>query len=67
MAKVGRFVLPGFVVTVIWIVLVILVIILRQAAKRIPRCQYVELPGLGHGAPLLAADKVNPILAEFLD
>jgi hypothetical protein len=27
-AKVGRFVLPGFVVTVIWIVLIILVIIL---------------------------------------
>jgi len=29
-------------------------------------CRYVELPGLGHGAPLLAADRVNPILAEFL-
>jgi hypothetical protein len=27
-AKVGRFALPGFVVTVIWIVLIILVIIL---------------------------------------
>jgi pimeloyl-ACP methyl ester carboxylesterase len=39
----------------------------REAAKRIPSCQYVELPGLGHGAPLLAADQVNPILAEFLD
>jgi pimeloyl-ACP methyl ester carboxylesterase len=39
----------------------------REAAKRIPSCQYTELPGLGHGAPLLAADQVNPILAEFLD
>jgi hypothetical protein len=39
----------------------------RQAAERIPGCQYTELPGLGHGAPLLAADQVNPILAEFLD
>jgi pimeloyl-ACP methyl ester carboxylesterase len=38
----------------------------RQAAERIPGCQYAELPGLGHGAPLLAADQVNPILAEFL-
>ena len=38
----------------------------REAAERIPRCQYTELPGLGHGAPLLAADQVNPILAEFL-
>ncbi len=38
----------------------------RQAAERIPGCQYVELTGLGHGAPLLAADQVNPILAEFL-
>ena len=34
---------------------------------RIPGCQYAELPGLGHGAPLLAADQVNPILAAFLD
>jgi len=40
--------------------------VVREAAKHIPRCRYVELPGLGHGAPLLAADKVNPILAEFL-
>jgi pimeloyl-ACP methyl ester carboxylesterase len=40
--------------------------VVRDAAKRIPRCQYVELPDLGHGAPLLAADHVNPILAEFL-
>jgi pimeloyl-ACP methyl ester carboxylesterase len=39
----------------------------RQAAERIPSCQYIELPGLGHGAPFLAADKVNPILAKFLD
>jgi hypothetical protein len=38
----------------------------REAAERIPGCQYTELPGLGHGAPLLAADQVNPILAEFL-
>ncbi len=38
----------------------------RLAAERIPGCQYTELPGLGHGAPLLAADQVNPILAEFL-
>jgi pimeloyl-ACP methyl ester carboxylesterase len=37
-----------------------------QAAERIPSCQYTELPGLGHGAPFLAADHVNPILAEFL-
>ncbi len=41
--------------------------VVYEAAKRIPRCQYTELPGLGHGAPLLAADKVNPVLAEFLD
>jgi pimeloyl-ACP methyl ester carboxylesterase len=39
----------------------------REAAQRIPGCQYTELPGLGHGAPLLAADQVNPILAEFLN
>jgi pimeloyl-ACP methyl ester carboxylesterase len=38
----------------------------REAAERIPGCRYAELPGLGHGAPLLAADQVNPILAEFL-
>jgi pimeloyl-ACP methyl ester carboxylesterase len=38
----------------------------REAAERIPGCQYAELPGLGHGAPLLAADQVNPILVEFL-
>jgi pimeloyl-ACP methyl ester carboxylesterase len=41
--------------------------VVREAAKRIPGCQYNQLPGLGHGAPLLAAGKVNPILAEFLD
>ncbi len=40
--------------------------VVREAAKRIPGCRYVELSGLGHGAPLLAADQVNPILAEFL-
>jgi pimeloyl-ACP methyl ester carboxylesterase len=39
---------------------------MRQAAECIPACQYIELPGLGHGAPLLAADQVNPILATFL-
>jgi pimeloyl-ACP methyl ester carboxylesterase len=39
----------------------------REAAERIPNCQYTELPGLGHGAPLLAAGQVNPILAAFLD
>jgi len=39
----------------------------REAAKRIPACQYTELPGLGHGAPLLASGQVNPILAAFLD
>jgi pimeloyl-ACP methyl ester carboxylesterase len=38
----------------------------RQAAERIPGCRYAELPGLGHGAPLLAADQVNLVLAEFL-
>ena len=38
----------------------------REAASRIPGCQYAELPGLGHGAPLLAADQVNPILVKFL-
>jgi pimeloyl-ACP methyl ester carboxylesterase len=40
--------------------------VIHEAAKLIPRCQYVELPDLGHGAPLLAAGEVNPILAEFL-
>ncbi len=40
--------------------------VVPEAANRIPRCQYVELPGLGHGAPLLAAGEVNPILAKFL-
>jgi len=40
---------------------------MREAAQRILRCRYVEPPGLGHGGPLLAADKVNPILANFLD
>ena len=39
----------------------------REAAKRISRCLYTELPGLGHGAPLRAAEQVNPILAKFLD
>ena len=43
----------------------------REAAERIPGCRYAELPGLGHGAPLLAANRVNPILTpiltEFLD
>jgi pimeloyl-ACP methyl ester carboxylesterase len=39
----------------------------RAAAERIPSCQYTELPGLGHGAPLLAAGQVNSILAAFLD
>ena len=39
----------------------------REAAKRIPGCQNTELPGLGHGAPMLAADQVNPVLAVFLD
>ena len=38
----------------------------REAAERIPGCRYAELPGLGHGAPLLAAGQVNPILTEFL-
>lgn len=38
----------------------------REAAGRIPDCRYVELPGLGHGGPLLAADQVNPLLVEFL-
>jgi tetratricopeptide (TPR) repeat protein len=38
----------------------------REAAARIPGCRYAELPGLGHGAPLLAAGQVNPILTEFL-
>jgi pimeloyl-ACP methyl ester carboxylesterase len=38
----------------------------REAAKRIPGCRYVELPGQGHGAPLLSAGQVNPTLAEFL-
>ena len=38
----------------------------RQAARRIPGCQYTELPGLGHGAPLLAPGQVNPVLAAFL-
>jgi len=38
----------------------------REAVKRIPGCQYAELPGQGHGAPLVAAGRVNPTLAEFL-
>jgi pimeloyl-ACP methyl ester carboxylesterase len=38
----------------------------REAVKRIPGCQYAELPGQGHGAPLLAAGQVNPTLAKFL-
>src|SRR6516165_4707411 len=38
----------------------------REAVRRIPGCRYAELPGQGHGAPLLAADQVNPALAEFL-
>jgi pimeloyl-ACP methyl ester carboxylesterase len=36
---------------------------LREAARRIPGCRHTELPGLGHGAPLLAAGQVNPALA----
>jgi pimeloyl-ACP methyl ester carboxylesterase len=40
--------------------------VVREAADRMPRSQYVELPGLGHGAPMLAAGEVNPILAKFL-
>ena len=38
----------------------------REAAERIPGCRYAELPGQGHGAPLLAPDQVNTTLAEFL-
>jgi pimeloyl-ACP methyl ester carboxylesterase len=38
----------------------------REAANRIPGCRYTELPGQGHGAPLLAPDQVNPVIAEFL-
>ena len=38
----------------------------REAAARIPGGRFAELPGLGQGAPLLAADQVNPILTEFL-
>jgi pimeloyl-ACP methyl ester carboxylesterase len=41
--------------------------VVREAAERIPSCQYTELPGLGHGAPLLAAGQVNSILVAFLD
>jgi pimeloyl-ACP methyl ester carboxylesterase len=39
----------------------------REAARRMPQCEYAELAGLGHGAPLLAPGEVNPILARFLD
>jgi pimeloyl-ACP methyl ester carboxylesterase len=40
--------------------------VVRDAAGRIPGCRYTELAGLGHGAPLLAAGQVNPLLVEFL-
>ena len=41
--------------------------VVREAAQRMADCQYVELSGLGHGAPLLAPSEVNPVLAKFLD
>jgi len=41
--------------------------VVREAAQRMGDCQYVELSGLGHGAPLLAPREVNPVLAKFLD
>ena len=41
--------------------------VVREAAQRMAGCQYVELSGLGHGAPLLAPREVNPVLAKFLD
>jgi 3-oxoadipate enol-lactonase len=41
--------------------------VVREAAQRMADCQYVELSGLGHGAPLLAPSEVNPVLATFLD
>jgi pimeloyl-ACP methyl ester carboxylesterase len=34
--------------------------VVREAAQRMAGCQYVELTGLGHGAPLLAPREVNP-------
>ena len=41
--------------------------VVREAAQRMGDCQYVELSGLGHGAPLLAPSEVNPVLTKFLD
>jgi pimeloyl-ACP methyl ester carboxylesterase len=40
--------------------------VVREAAQRMAGCQYVELTGLGHGAPLLAPREVNPVIAKFL-
>jgi pimeloyl-ACP methyl ester carboxylesterase len=40
--------------------------VVREAAQRMAGCQYVELSGLGHGAPLLAPGEVNPVIAKFL-
>ena len=41
--------------------------VVREAARRMADCQYVELSGLGHGAPLLAPSEVDPVIAKFLD
>jgi pimeloyl-ACP methyl ester carboxylesterase len=41
--------------------------VVREAAQRMAGCQYVELSGLGHGAPLLAPREVNTVLVKFLD
>jgi pimeloyl-ACP methyl ester carboxylesterase len=40
--------------------------VVREAAECMAGCQYVELSGLGHGAPLLAPREVNPVIAKFL-
>jgi len=38
----------------------------RATYRRIPDARFVELPGVGHLAPLEAPDRVNALLAEFL-
>jgi pimeloyl-ACP methyl ester carboxylesterase len=39
----------------------------RLLAKALPNAEYVELPGLGHMAPALEPERVNPTLVRFLE
>ena len=40
--------------------------LLPLLAGALPNSQLQVLPGLGHMAPVLNTDRVNPLIAEFL-